>query len=218
MSKKINESLGLLGLLIVVFIVKPNILNHAFNTLLGRIALIAMVIYFSKNNMFLGLFVALCLILGFHLQRIGLGMVEGFEPVARTIGDDTQPPKLNTVDSIEKVKVLTSNAVQQLKGPTQSSPSEVPHLPITVDTEELMKNINERKEALIKNLKELSQKYNLCDNKNSDGVDRQAVEESIRPMKPSSVPVSKNDFKSGDNVAPSDKAVEGFAGMCAACM
>jgi len=220
MSKKINETLGLLGLLVVVFIVKPNILNHAFNTLLGRIALVAIVIYFSKNNMFLGLFVALCFILGFHLRKIGLGMIEGFEPVARTIGDDTQPPKLKNDENVEKVKVLTTNAAnEQMKGPTTSSPSEVPHLPVAMDAEELMKTINERKEALINNLKELANKYHLCDNnKTQDGVDRQTVEESIRPMKPSSVPVSKNDFKSGDNVAPSDKAVEGFAGMCASCM
>lgn len=218
MTKKINESLGLLGLLIVIFVVKPNILNHAFNTLLGRIALIAMVIYFSKNNMFLGLFVALCLILGFHLQKI-LGMMEGFEPVARTIGDDSQPPKLKNGENVEKIKVLTTaTANEQMKGPTKSTPSEVPHLPVAIDAEELMKNINERKESLIKNLKEIANKYNLCDNQKTEGVDRQTVEESIRPMRPSSVPVSKNDFKSGDNVAPSDKAVEGFAGMCASCM
>ena len=69
------------------------------------------------------------------------------------------------------------------------------------------------------NLKELASKYNLCELcQTENGVDRQSIEESIRPNKPSSIPVSKNDFKSSDNVAPSDKAVEAFSGMCASCM
>lgn len=216
MSTKINETLGLLGLLIVIFVVKPNILIHAFNTLLGRIALIAIIIYFSKSNMFLGLFVALCLILALHLKKMGIYTVEGFEQVARTIGDESQKPTLKSDEGVEKVKVLTSNAVQQMKGPAQSTPSEVPHSPVPGNVEEMMKDITQKKEMLINKLKGLAQKYNLCENnKVNDGIDRQTVEESIRPMKPSSIPVSKNEFKSGDNVAPSDKAVEGFAGMCA---
>lgn len=212
--KKAN--LGLLGLMIVAFIVKPNILSNAFDTVLGRIVLIAIVVYFSKNNMFLGLFVAMFVILGININKmVGL---EGFE-APRTVGDDTQSGT-KTPDE-EKIKVLTNDAAKmQMGGPIQSKPTELA-VPSTMpaDVEHVLKNVNEKKQVLMDNLKELASKYNLCELcQTENGVDRQSIEESIRPNKPSSIPVSKNDFKSSDNVAPSDKAVEAFSGMCASCM
>jgi hypothetical protein len=218
--KKAN--LGLLGLMIVAFVVKPNILSNAFDSFLGRIVLIAIVVHFSKNNMFLGLFVALFLILGINVNNINIVGVEGFEtaPAPRTVGDDTQPGT-KTPDE-QKIKVLTNDAAKmQMGGPIQSKPSEIP-LPanMPVDVEDVLKNVNEKKKVLMDHLKELAKKYNLCElcNTENGGVDRQTVEESIRPIKPSSIPVSKNDFKSSDNVAPSDKAVEAFSGMCETCI
>jgi hypothetical protein len=217
MSKNINATLGLLGLLIVTFVVKPNILQHAFNTLLGRIVLIALIVHFSRNNMFLGLFVAIFLILGINLNK----MVEGFEvPQAKTVGDDTQPGTKTKEE--DKIKVLTSSAAKGEMGPpTQSKPAEIPaQINIPTDVQDVMENVNQKRQVLMENLKELAKKYNLCELcQTSDvGVDRQTVEESIRPVKPSTIPVSKNDFKSGDNIAPSDNAVEAFSGMCASCM
>ena len=212
--KKAN--IGLLGLMIVAFIVKPNILSNAFDSVLGRIVLIAIVVHFSKNNMFLGLFVAMFVILGINVNRI-VGL-EGFEgaPAPRTVGDDSQSGT-KTPDE-QKIKVLTNDAAKtQMGGPIQSKPADlaVPsNMP--ADVEHVLKNVNEKKQVLMDNLKELARKYNLCDLcQNENGVDRQSIEESIRPNKPSSIPVSKNDFKSSDNVAPSDKAVEAFSGMCA---
>lgn len=212
-----NANLGLLGLMIVAFVVKPNILDNAFNTLLGRIALIAIVVYFSKNNMFLGLFIAMFLILGINLNKM-VG-VEGFDNASpRTVGDDTQSGTKTPEE--QKIKVLTNDASKmQMGGPIASKPSPVNTTNVPADVEDVLKNVNEKKQVLMDNLKELAKKYNLCELcEGENGVDRQSVEESIRPIKPSSIPVSKNDFKSTDNVAPSDKAVEGFSGMCATCM
>lgn len=213
--KKAN--LGLLGLMVVAFIVKPNILSNAFDSVLGRIVLIAIVVHFSKNNMFLGLFVAMFVILGINVNRI-FG-IEGFEgaPAPRTVGDDSQPG--TKTPNEQKIKVLTNDATKtQMGGPIQSKPADIAvpsNMP--ADVEHVLKNVNEKKQVLMDNLKELASKYNLCElcqTENGNGVDRQSIEESIRPNKPSSIPVSKNDFKSSDNVAPSDKAVEAFSGMC----
>lgn len=218
MSNIMNANLGLLGLMIIAFVVNPNILGNAFDTLLGRIVLIAIVVYFSKNNMFLGLFVAMFLILGININKM-IG-VEGFETAPRTVGDDTQPGTKTPEE--QKIKVLTNEAAKmQMGGPIQSKPAEIPSPPsnMPADVEAVLKNVNEKKQVLMDNLKELARKYNLCELcQNENGVDRQSIEESIRPNKPSAIPVSKNDFKSGDNVAPSDKAVEAFSGMCASCM
>ena len=222
MSNIIKANLGLLGLMIVVFVVKPDILSNVFDTLLGRFVLIAIVVYFSRNNMFLGLLVAIFLIMAINLNKmVGL---EGFETAARTVGDDTQQGT-ETLEQ-KKIKVLTNDAAKtQMGGPIESKPAEIAPAPASsnmpADVEQVLKSVNEKKQVLMDNLKELARKYNLCElceNGNANGVDRQSIEEAIRPNKPSSIPVSKKDFKSTDNVEPSDKAVEAFSGMCASCM
>lgn len=57
---------GIVGLFIVVCITllfKSHFIKNMYNTILGRIALISIIIFFSLNNVTLGLLIALCLII-----------------------------------------------------------------------------------------------------------------------------------------------------------
>ena len=64
----------LFTLLIIVLIVSPRSLNNLYNNTLGRLALIALIIFFAMNNVTLGLLAALCVIIASNMY-----MFEGFE-------------------------------------------------------------------------------------------------------------------------------------------
>ena len=61
-------------MLIVVLIVSPRSLNNMYNNTLGRVALIALIIFFAMNNVTLGLLAALCVIIASNMY-----MFEGLE-------------------------------------------------------------------------------------------------------------------------------------------
>jgi cytoskeletal protein RodZ len=64
----------LFTLLIIVLIVSPRSLNNLYNNTLGRLALIALIIFFAMHNVTLGLLAALCIIIASNMY-----MFEGFD-------------------------------------------------------------------------------------------------------------------------------------------
>ena len=64
----------LFTLLIIVLIVSPRSLNNLYNNTLGRLALIALIIFFAMHNVTLGLLAALCVIIASNMY-----MFEGFD-------------------------------------------------------------------------------------------------------------------------------------------
>ena len=79
---KMNCSLGLFVLLVIILMVKPIFYNNMYNNVLGRLVLIAILLFFAATNVTLGLLVALIMIIGTNVS-----FVEGFEP---------QPTKSNS--------------------------------------------------------------------------------------------------------------------------
>ena len=70
-----NHGLCLLfTILIIVLIVTPRSLNNLYNNTLGRLALIALIIFFAMHNVTLGLLAALCVIIASNMY-----MFEGLE-------------------------------------------------------------------------------------------------------------------------------------------
>jgi hypothetical protein len=67
--------------LISILVVSPKILNNIYNSILGRIVLISMIIFVSMNNVTLGLLMALVIIV---VSNNFSPFVEGME----TIGED----------------------------------------------------------------------------------------------------------------------------------
>jgi len=98
--QKIQFLIGLFVLIVVVLVLNPRVINDIHKTILGRIMLIGLVIFFTAHNTTLGLLVALCLIIAINMFFMEGMLVEG----ARTIGEDNITP-----DSTEpKIKVSTT--------------------------------------------------------------------------------------------------------------
>jgi hypothetical protein len=85
----------LFTLLIIVLIVSPRALNNLYNNTLGRLALIALIIFFAMHNVTLGLLAALCIIIASNMY-----MFEGLEGMS-----DEDKEKMK-----DKVTTATSTA------------------------------------------------------------------------------------------------------------
>jgi hypothetical protein len=119
-----NQSIvGLFILLVIILAVNPKIVNNIYGTVLGRVFLIGVTIFFSMYNTTLGLLVALAIISG--LNQFG-SFTEGFEPV--TVGDDTGGDKGDTV-------VLTKGAVDAAKKRVSDLKQEISDGTMGVDKE-----------------------------------------------------------------------------------
>jgi len=66
-------------ILVVILIVNPLIIHNTYNNILGRVVLIALLIFFAMNNVTLGLLVALCIIIATNMY-----MFEGLENMVET--------------------------------------------------------------------------------------------------------------------------------------
>jgi hypothetical protein len=100
-----NKSIGIIFIvLLVILAINPKIVNNMYETILGRLFLICVVMFFSMNNTTLGLLVALLIITA--LNQFG-SFVEGMQLPA-TIGEDNVD-----VDSTGEQPVLNKSAVKQ---------------------------------------------------------------------------------------------------------
>ena len=98
-----NKSIGILFIvLLVILAINPKIVNNMYETILGRLFLICMVIFFAMNNTTLGLLVALLIITS--LNQFG-SFTEGMQLPA-TIGEDN-------VDTTGEQPILNRSAIKQ---------------------------------------------------------------------------------------------------------
>lgn len=103
-----TKSIGALFLgLVAVLAINPRIIYNVYNTILGRIILVAIVIFLSTNNLTLGLLLALAII---SVLSQFSPFVEGMEN-GTTVGEDS------TSTSGDKV-VLTGDAVKKMQNMT----------------------------------------------------------------------------------------------------
>ena len=79
---KMQGSLGLFVLLVIILMVKPIIYNNMYNNVLGRLFLIVILLFFATTNVTLGLLVALIMIIGTNVL-----FVEGFETQKKGVTD-----------------------------------------------------------------------------------------------------------------------------------
>lgn len=101
MSIKTKSIGALFVALVIILVLNPRFVNNIYNSVLGRVFLIGIVIYLSINNLTLGLLVALAIITASN--QFG-SFIEGMES-GTTIGED------NT-DSNGSQIVLTKSAVK----------------------------------------------------------------------------------------------------------
>ena len=106
MSIKIKSIGALFVALIIILAVNPNLVNNIYRSILGRLFLVCIVVFFSMNNVTLGLLTVLVIIAA--LNQFG-SFVEGMEngtPV--TVGEEN----INTEGG---KKVLTASATNAAK-------------------------------------------------------------------------------------------------------
>lgn len=103
MSIKTKSIGALFVALVIILAVKPRLVNNVYNSILGRIVLIGIVVFFSMNHLIMGLLIALAIISATNQFS---PFVEGMES-GTTIGED------NT-ESTGTQKVLTGDAVKNM--------------------------------------------------------------------------------------------------------
>lgn len=109
MSLKTNSIVVMFVVLIFILAVNPRIVNDIYSSILGRLFLVSIVIFFSMKSVTLGLLLILTIIAG--LNQFGK-FVEGFSDMPTTVGDDN-------VSIIGKQKVLTNNESEKLNNAKQ---------------------------------------------------------------------------------------------------
>jgi hypothetical protein len=118
--QKIQVLFGLFILILIVMFMNPRIINDVNKSVLGRIALIGLVIYFTCHNTTLGLLVALCLIIG-----INMFVMEGID---ETLAQEEEEEKPVTMSTEEEDGVDTQTAHESIQ------PVESNTIPVSKDT------------------------------------------------------------------------------------
>jgi cytoskeletal protein RodZ len=106
----------LFTLLIIVLIVSPRSLNNLYNNTLGRLALIALIIFFAMHNVTLGLLAALCIIIASNMY-----MFEGFdgmseedkEKLKNKMSSSTTTPSTSTTPSTTTTSTTSTDGVDK---------------------------------------------------------------------------------------------------------
>ncbi len=115
-------------MLVVVLIVSPSTINNMYNNILGRVGLIALIIFFAMHNVTLGLLTALCVIVATNMS-----MVEGFDTASIGTGQNIDPSLLGTGQNISNIKAQLQ-AAQANQSATTSSSTTAPTTSTTSST------------------------------------------------------------------------------------
>ena len=121
MSKMTKMSMlsGLLFVLFLILVIQPSFLNNLYSTILGRIALIVVVLFFAMNNVTLGLLSALIIIISSNMF-----FMEGLETMDHTTTPTTTMPSADKIQEVkDKVKEATGVDLETIKDTIQSKAS-----------------------------------------------------------------------------------------------
>ena len=118
---KLNKTHGLFILfilLILLLVFKPDIIKNMYNTFLGRLILVGIVIFFAMNNMTLGLLTAFVFIIFSNMifYKEGLDNMQSKEPI--TSDTTTSSKKEN-----DKEATQSNIDLETIKNSIQSKPS-----------------------------------------------------------------------------------------------
>jgi hypothetical protein len=125
----LKELFALFLLIVAITTVKPDIINDLYGNILGRIVLIAIILFFTIHNTTLGLLVALCLIVAsnqfFGVNKMRIEGFKGIEGLGEGEGDEEDEDEVSP--SINELKPIDSAAVPVSKdkfASTDVAPSE----------------------------------------------------------------------------------------------
>ena len=108
----------LFTLLIIVLIVSPRSLNNLYNNTLGRLALIALIIFFAMHNVTLGLLAALCVIIASNMY-----MFEGFDDMSEEDKEKMKDKMTSTTTSTTPSTTTPSSTTPSATTPSTTTPT-----------------------------------------------------------------------------------------------
>ncbi len=85
---EVNSNIVLLVLLLFVMLFQPIPLNNIYNTVLGRVSIIVLVVYFTANHTVLGLLAAIILISSLQISKEGYEDIEDYSTSFNLTGGD----------------------------------------------------------------------------------------------------------------------------------
>ena len=194
---KMQGTLVLFILLVVILMTNPGFYNNLYNNVLGRVFLIIILIFFAINNVTLGLLVALIIIIGTNVY-----FVEGMENNS-TNGDKvstTTAAASNTAISGAIAKLNYGNNGANIQAGTTIGDDNVNLTPSsgTIQVVTGSKTISDLKKG-------------SGSKKESVGTDRVTLQESMKPMQSNQHMVNKNQFSSQEVAAAISSGMEGFS-------
>ena len=154
--------------LLIILAVNPRMINNIYSTILGRLVLIGVVIFLAMNNLVLGLLVALAIISS--INQFG-SFVEGMDTMAApvTIGEDNVPITGQQI-------VLTKSA--------------------TADVDAAKQKISDLKARAASG--NLNVNMNTNANTNANGIDKEAIRNTIMAKNSKTIQLDANVMKNED--------------------
>jgi hypothetical protein len=121
---KLNKTHGmfiLFVLLILVLVIKPSVVKNMYSSFLGRLLLVAVVIFFAMNTMTLGLLTALVFIIFSNM----IFFKEGLDNMDTTTDTDTDTDIDTIKDVVNKKQEEKESPIdlETIKNSIQSKPS-----------------------------------------------------------------------------------------------
>jgi cytoskeletal protein RodZ len=185
----------LFTMLVIILIVNPRSINQMYNNILGRVGLIALIIFCAMNNVTLGLLVALCVIIATNMYKF-----EGFDNASIGTGANIDPSLIGTGQNIENLK-------QQLQqAQTASTATATPSTDTTTTTPSTDTTTTTPSTT----------PSTTSSTTSSTGVDRESVKQAIQSKSSNTMGVNKGMFSSTEvapTSAPSTTTQDPFSSM-----
>jgi hypothetical protein len=209
------HGLGLLfTMLVVILIVSPRSINNMYNNILGRVGLIALIIFFAMHNVTLGLLVALCIIVASNMY-----MFEGFDNASIGTGENIDPSLIGSGQNIVNLKqelqqaqaststtdTSTTDTSTSTAAPATTTTSTAPATTTTSTAAPATTSTSTTAApATTSTATTTTATTPTTITTSTGGVDRQSVQQAIQSKSSNTIPVNKGMFKSKyDEVAPS---------------
>lgn len=174
MSVKHNSIVALFFTLVLILVIKPNFIYRINSSILGRLFLICLLVFFAMYNVTLALLTVFIIII--LLSKYD-NFVEGMDNIETpdTIGEENVP-------ITGKQQVLTKDAVKK---------------------DEIKQNINDRISDLKAKAQQQDNTTTTTSTTDSNmGMDKEDIKNAIQSMSANSIPTDKSMFNSNDNVQP----------------
>jgi hypothetical protein len=176
--------LGLFLLLVIILVLKPRFILNMYNNILGRVLLIGVVIFFTTCNVALGLLAGLCLIIVSNTF-----FMEGLTNLDdQSNPDNMVQPGLTIGDD----NVTSDDPASKLNVITKAKAKENADGTTVIGDDLKLSEIQAEAQ--------------------SQGVDRQTIQETIQSKSSKAIPVEKSNFESTEVKAneSSTSVTEGF--------